>query len=75
MTSGGKLKLYTDTFSPVCRAVMWLLKSEGIPYEERTLSLRKGKMNPLSCMKFRGILQSRVDRACASAYIHRGTSK
>ena len=38
----GKLKLYTDAFSPVCRAVMWLLESEGIPYEERTLLLRKG---------------------------------
>ncbi|XP_065885463.1 glutathione S-transferase theta-1-like [Dysidea avara] len=39
----GKLKLYTDAFSPVCRAVMWLLESEGIPYEERTLLLRKGE--------------------------------
>jgi len=59
MTSGGKLTLYTDTFSPVCRAVMWLLKSEDIPYEERTLSLRKGKMHPFLVEH---------DRACASAY-------
>jgi len=45
MASGvGKLKLYTDTFSPVCRAVMWLLELENIPYEEHTLLL-KNRLN------------------------------
>ena len=36
------LKLYTHNLSPVCRAVMWLLEVEKIPYEERTVDLAKG---------------------------------
>ena len=36
------LKLYAHSLSPVCRAVMWLLEVEQIPYEERTVELSKG---------------------------------
>ena len=34
------LKLYTNDLSPVCRAVMYLLEVEQIPYEERTIRFR-----------------------------------
>ena len=40
--ASGKLILYTDPFSPVCRTVMLLLEVEGIPYEQRVLDLQKG---------------------------------
>ena len=38
-----KLKLFTDPFSPCCRSVELLLEMESIPYEKRTVELRKGK--------------------------------
>ena len=42
-TDGKKIKLITDPFSPCCRPVELLLEIESIPYEKRTIELRKGK--------------------------------
>lgn len=37
------LKLFVDRMSPVCRAVLLLLKANNVPYEEVFVDLSKGE--------------------------------
>ena len=41
------LKLFVDRMSPVCRAVLLLLKANNVPYEEVFVDLSKGEERQL----------------------------